>query len=77
MEVIDIVQLLPKTVQPDTLEFLNCKSKDGRNVTRVTLSRLLTEEEKSEMHGEHFVGINCIAHYRYAPEIEKSYLYVV
>jgi len=29
------------------------------------------------MSGEHFVGINCIAHYRYAPEIEKSYFYVV
>lgn len=77
METIDIVQLLPQTVQPDVIDFFDCKLKDGRNATRVTISRLLTAEEKSEMHGYHFVGINCIAHYRHAPEIEKSYFYVV
>ena len=61
MDTMDLLQLLPQTIQHDIIDFHDCKLKDG----------------KSQMSGEHFVGINCIAHYRYAPEIEKSYFYVV
>lgn len=77
MDTMDLLQLLPQTMQHDIIDFHDCKLKDGRDATRITLSRMLTAEEKSQMSGEHFVGINCIAHYRYAPEIEKSYFYVV
>ena len=71
MDTMDLLQLLPQTIQHDIIDFHDCKLKDGRDATRIT------PEEKSQMSGEHFVGINCIAHYRYAPEIEKSYFYVV
>ena len=77
MDITDLIQLLPETVQHDIIDFHDCKLKDGRDATRITLSRMLTTEEKSLMQGEHFVGINCIAHYKYSPEIEKSYFYFV
>lgn len=71
MDTMDLLQLLPQTIQHDIIDFHDCKLKDGRDATRITLSRMLTAEEKSQMSGEHFVGINCIAHYRYAPENRK------
>ena len=67
----DLLQLLPQTIQHDIIDFHDCKLKDGRDATRITLSRMLTAEEKSQMSGEHFVGINCIAHYRYSPEMKS------
>ena len=59
MDTMDLLQLLPQTIQHDIIDFHDCKLKDGRDATRITLSRMLTAEEKSQMSGEHFVGINC------------------
>jgi hypothetical protein len=51
--------------------------KTGKTGTRVTMDRLLTDDEKQKMQSKHIAGLDCIATYRYAPEIKKSYFYVV
>lgn len=52
--------------------------KNRKNAIRVMMDRILTEEEKQEMKkNKHFMGVDCVAQYRHAPEIKKSYFYVV
>lgn len=76
-DIIDVVQLLPESVQHNVMDFHDCVLKDGREAVRVTLTRLLTDEDVSQMQDKHFVGVGCITKLRYAPEIQKSYFYVV
>ena len=76
-DIIDVVQLLPESVQHNVMDFHDCTLKDGWEAVRVTLTRLLTDEEASQMQDKHFVGVGCTAKLRYAPEIQKSYFYVV
>ena len=77
MNITKLIELLPGSVKCDTVDFVTVKLKDGRIATRVLLDRLLTAEEKKSMKSKHFVGLDCVAQYRYAPEIKKSYFYVV
>lgn len=77
MNIAKLIELLPDTVKQDIIDFTDVKMKTGKNGTRVTLDRLLTDTEKEQMNNKHFVGLDCIAAYRYAPEIKKSYFYVV
>ena len=77
MNITKLVELLPGSVKCDTIDFVTVKLKDGRIATRVLLDRLLTAEEKQSMKNKHFVGLDCVTQYRYAPEIKKSYFYVV
>ena len=77
MNISKLIELLPNTVKKDIIDFSDVKMKSGKNGIRVTLDRLLTDTEKQQMNNKHFVGLDCIAVYRYAPEIKKSYFYVV
>lgn len=77
MDITKLVELLPSSVKCDTIDFVTVKLKDGRIATRVLLDRLLTAEEKKSMKSRHFVGLDCVAYYHDAPEIKKSYFYVV
>ena len=77
MNISKLIELLPNTVKIDIIDFSYVKMKTGKNGIRVTLDRLLTDTEKQQMNNKHFVGLDCIAVYRYAPEIKKSYFYVV
>lgn len=77
MNITKLIELLPDSVKPDTVDFVQVKMKDGKMGTRVLLDRLLTDTEKQAMKSKHFVGLDCIAQHRYAPEIKRSYFYVV
>ena len=77
MNISKLIELLPDTVKTDIIDFSDVKMKTGKNGIRITLDRLLTDTEKQQMNNKHFVGLDCIATYRYAPEIKKSYFYVV
>ena len=77
MNISKLIELLPDTVKKDIIDFSDVKMKSGKNGIRVTLDRLLTDTEKQQTNNKHFVGLDCIAVYRYAPEIKKSYFYVV
>ena len=77
MNITKLIELLPDSVKPDIADFVQVKMKDGKMGTRVLLDRLLTDTEKQAMKSKHFVGLDCVACHRYAPEIKKSYFYVV
>lgn len=77
MNITKLIELLPDSVKSDVVDFAQVKMKDGKIGTRVLLDRLLTDAEKQAMKNNHFVGLDCVACYRYAPEIKKSYFYLV
>lgn len=77
MDITKIVDLLPDSVKIDVIDFQPVKMKTGKPGTRVILDRLLTAAEKEKMQSRHFVGLDCIAVHRYAPEIKHSYFYVI
>lgn len=77
MNVAELVELLPDSVKLDVVDFQTVKMKDGGVGTRVTLDRVLTDTEKAQMVSERFMGLDCVAQYRYAPEIKCSYFYIV
>ena len=77
MDITSIIELLPETVKLDIIDFTDVKMKTGAAGLRVTLDRLLTETEKQKMQHKRIFGLDCIALYKYAPEIKKSYFYIV
>ena len=77
MDITSIIELIPDSVKSDIIDFNNVKMKTGAAGLRVTLDRLLTETEKQKMQNKRIIGLDCIAAYRYAPEIKKSYFYIV
>lgn len=81
MDITKMIETLPNSVKLDVIDFNDVKMHvNGKkhNGIRVLLDRLLTDDEKEEMKSnKHILGINSIATYRYAPEIKKSYFYVI
>ena len=77
MDIATIIELLPDSVKKDIIDFNDVRMKNGAGGIRVTLDRLLTDTEKGKMKNKRIVGLDCIASYRYAPEIKKSYFYIV
>lgn len=77
MDVVALIEMLPDSVKLDVVDFQTVKMKDGGVGTRVTLDRVLTDAEKAQMVSECFRGLDCVAHHRYAPEIKRSYFYIV
>lgn len=76
-----LIELLPDSVKSDIIDFHDniCITVKGKvyPATRITIDRLLTDSEKKQMQNKHFIGVDCVCHYRYAPEIKKSYFYVI
>lgn len=77
MNITKLIELLPDTVKANVIDFNNVKLKTGEIAIRVTLDRLLTDDEKAKMKSKKFLGLDCVTYYKYAPEIKKSYFYVV
>lgn len=76
----DVLNVIPNGIQRDILDFENVTMSDGKQGFRVTMDRLLSEKEKQELSRKarkSLRGVDCIARYRYAPEIQKSYFYLV
>lgn len=76
MDITNLIEKLPDSVKADTIDFTRVKLKTGCYAVRVTLDRLLTGPEKAALSREGCIGVDCVARYRYAPEIQKSYFYV-
>lgn len=77
MNIAKIMEILPDTVKMDIIDFSDVKMKTGKTGTRILLDRILTDNEKSLMNNKHIIGLDCIATHQYAPEIKKSYFYIV
>lgn len=68
---------IPDSVMKDIIDIKPVGLSDGRMSTRVTLDRVITEDEREALDNVAIVGKDCVAVHRYAPEIKKSYFYVV
>ena len=81
MKIEKLIELLPDSVKADIINFHDniCITVKGKthDAIRVTIDRLLTDSEKQQMQNKHIVGLECVCHYKYAPEIKKSYFYVI
>ena len=78
MKIRKMIEVLPDSVKKDIADFQDVKLKNGKTGTRVVLDRLLTDTEKTQMSGnKNIIGIDCVAFYKYAPEIKHSYFYLV
>lgn len=77
MDISKLMELIPDTVKKDIIDFTDVKMKTGKTGTRILIDRVLTDNEKTLMINKHIIGLDCIASYKYAPEIQKSYFYIV
>lgn len=68
---------VPETVMKDIIDIKPVRLSDGRMSTRVTLDRVITEEERAALDNVAIIGKDCVAVHRYAPEIKRSYFFVV
>lgn len=68
---------IPETVMKDIIDIKPVMLSDSRMSTRVTLDRVITEEEREVLDNVAIIGKDCVAVHRYAPEIKRSYFYVV
>ena len=77
MTVFKLIECLPDTVKVDIIDITDTRLKDGRNAVRITIDRLLTENETDVMSlNRDIVGLKCRCYHAYAPEIKYSYFYV-
>ncbi len=77
MDITAILELLPETVKRDIIDFQPVKMKTGAHGIRVIMDRMLTCDEKEKMDSPRIIGRDCIAAHKYAPEIKRSYFYIV
>ena len=77
MNAVELIELLPDSVKLDVVDFQTVKMKGGGTGTRIVLDRILTDAEKVQMKSERFRGLDCVAQHKYAPEIKRSYFYIV
>lgn len=68
---------IPDSVLKDIIDIKPVGLNDGRMSTRVTLDRVITDEEREALDNVAIVGKDCVAVHRYAPELNRSYFYVV
>lgn len=68
---------IPETVMKDIIDIKPVRLSDGRMSTRVTLDRVITDTEREGLDNVAIIGKDCVAHHRYAPEIKRSYFFVV
>lgn len=68
---------IPETVMKDIIDIKPVGLSDGRMSTRVTLDRVISEEERAALDNVAIVGKDCVTVHRHAPEIKKTYFFVV
>lgn len=77
MDAVALIEMLPDTIKLDVVDFQTVKMKDGEVGIRIVLDRILTDAEKAQMVSGRFRGLDCVAQHKYAPEIKRSYFYIV
>ena len=78
MDVHKLIAYVPSSVKNSIIDFHQVTMKTGKPGMRVTIDRLLTDEEKATMKkSKHILGVDLVCHHLYALEIVRSYFYVV
>lgn len=78
----DITRLMderiPESIKTNIIDFVDGKL-EGKDVTRVLVDKLFNADEEEALSKLKFViyNSNMVCHYRFAPEIKKSYFYIV
>ena len=77
MDITNLIESIPADIKQCILDFQDVKLKDGRDALRVILNRVLTAGEQAELAKcRGVIGATCVAYYKYAPEIKRSYFYL-
>lgn len=76
MNIAGLIEILPDSVKLDIVDFTSVTLKTGKPAIRIMMDRLLTDSEKDKMRSKQIIGLDCVAYYKYAPEIKKSYFYL-
>lgn len=78
MNTAKLIESLSPRIKNHVTEYQNGILKGGRPAMRVTLDCILSPGQKALLqNNKHIIGLECVAQYKYAPEIKYSYFYMV
>ena len=78
MDITNLIEFIPEDIKNHVIDYQDVRLKDGRYAMRVLCDCILSARQKKLMQdNKHIIGLECIAQYKYAPEIKHSYFYVV
>lgn len=78
MNIAKMMEILPTSVKMDMVRFEDARMKTGKMGVRITINRLLTDDEKKAMAGnKHIVDLDGVAVFRYSAIAPRSYFYMV
>lgn len=79
MDITNLIDKVPESIVTDVMDFNDVRLKGGRDALRVTVDRLLNADEQKQLAKTKGIIYNTemVCAYKYAPEIKKSYFYVV
>jgi hypothetical protein len=76
MNITKIIEVLPTSVKLDVIDIATVRLKTGTIATRIILTRVLTDEEKTELlKNNKIVGFG-IGSFENFPENKNSYFYL-
>lgn len=72
------IESIPPRIKSHVIEYQDVILKDGQPAVRVLLDCILSPGQKALLQGnKRIIGLECVAEYKYAPEIKHSYFYMV
>lgn len=78
MNTAKLIESIPPRIKNHVIEYQNVILKGGQSAMRVLLDCTLSPGQKALLqNNKHIIGLECIAQYKYAPEIKHSYFYMV
>ena len=78
MNTAKLIESLPPRIKDHVIEYQDGILKGGQPAMRVLLDCILSPGQKALLQGnKHIIGLECVAQYKYAPEIKHSYFYMV
>ena len=78
MNTVKLIESLPPRIKSHVIEYQDVILKGGKPAMRVLLDCILSPGQKALLQGnKHIIGLECVAHDKYAPEIKHSYFYMV
>ena len=71
-----LIERVPDDLKLHIDDFAVARSSGGQSYWRVVLDCLLSEDESEKLRKIRGVAFVGTCHYRYAPEIKKTYFYI-
>lgn len=78
MNTAKLIESIPSKIKNHVIEYQDVILKGGQPAMRVMLDCILSPGQKALLqNNKHIIGLECVAQYKYAPEIKYSYFYMV